>query len=98
MKRRALAVVACCLALVLADLQTGGIPQMINYQGILLDGDGKLVTGNRSVEFLLYDTEMEGIPLWSETQNVQVIEGLFTVLLGSVKPIPSPVSTARPCT
>jgi hypothetical protein len=91
MKRRALAVVACCLALVLAGLQAGGIPQMINYQGILLDGDQKPVTGNRSVEFLLYDTETEGIALWSETQNVSVMEGLFAVLLGSIKPIPSPV-------
>ena len=91
MKRVALAVIACCFAFILADLQGGGIPQMINYQGILFDGDGKTVTGNRSIEFLLYDTETEGSALWSETQNVSVMEGLFTVLLGSVKPIPASV-------
>ncbi len=64
------------------------IPQLINYQGILADNAGDEITGTRSIQFLIYDAATSGSLLWSETQSVDVEDGLFNVLLGSVDPIP----------
>lgn len=64
------------------------IPQLINYQGILADNAGDEITGARSIQFLIYDAATSGSLLWSETQGVDVEDGLFNVLLGSVVPIP----------
>ena len=63
-------------------------PQLINYQGILTDNAGAEITGTRSIQFLIYDAATSGSLLWSETQSVDVEDGLFNVLLGSVVPIP----------
>ena len=62
-------------------------PQMINYQGQLLDSDGNPVTGSCSVEFLIYNVETGGTAQWSEIQNLVLTNGMFNVLLGSVTPI-----------
>jgi len=88
MLKRCVFAMMCMLAVLAINAHGAGIPQLINYQGVLLDGEGDPVTGTRSVEFLLYDVETEGIALWAETQEVDVSDGLFNVLLGSVEPIP----------
>ena len=73
------------------NLFASGVPQMMNFQGVLSNNNGTPVNGTRLMEFLLYHTETEGSSLWSETQNVTVIDGLFHVLLGSVNPIPTTI-------
>lgn len=80
----------CTLVLILSgtSVTNSQVPQIINYQGLLTDNDGKHVSGNHSITFLIYDVEIEGNAIWSETHNVIVQEGLFNVLLGSVKSIP----------
>jgi len=90
MKRRILGFTFMLYVVVLIA-QGGGIPQLINYQGILLDSDGNPVTGEYSIEFLLYDVEEDGTALWSEVQVVSITDGLFNVLLGSHIEIPSQV-------
>lgn len=76
--------------LVLAPLLTtqAQVPQLINYQAILTNPDGEMIDGARSIQFSIYAAETGGTALWSETQNVTVANGLFSVLLGSVTPIP----------
>lgn len=64
------------------------VPQLINYQGYLADGDGNPVTGTRSIEFRIYNTASGGTATWSETQSVTVLDGVFSVLLGSVNSLP----------
>ena len=65
------------------------IPQLINYQGILLDGGGSPVTTTTSVLFAIWDAPAAGDSLWSETQSVTPdADGRFNVLLGSVSSIP----------
>jgi len=64
------------------------VPQLINYQGILTDNAEDAITGTRSIQFLIYDAATSGSLLWSETQSVDVEDGLFNILLGSVVPIP----------
>lgn len=64
------------------------VPQLINYQGMITDNEGKFLTGNHSIQFKIYESEAGDAFLWSETQSVEVHNGLFSVLLGSITPVP----------
>jgi len=64
------------------------VPQLINYQGILKSG-GSPVTTPTNVIFAIWDDPAAGDSLWSELQNVTPDgDGRFSILLGSVSPIP----------
>jgi hypothetical protein len=63
------------------------IPQLINFQGRITDKIGKPLTGTYSIRFSLWDSATGGNELWNETQYVNVNNGIFAVLLGSVNPI-----------
>ena len=83
------ACVLFALALVVAsDLLA--VPQTINYQGLLVE-DGTPVEGTKSVRFRIHDSADGAAYLWQETQNVTFTGGVFSVLLGSVEPIPQSV-------
>jgi hypothetical protein len=60
-------------------------PDLINFQGQLIDADtGLPVTGTTvPMTFRIFDTDTEGIPLWEESQTVDVQNGIYNVLLGS---------------
>jgi hypothetical protein len=62
----------------------------IPYTGELTGDDGNPVTdGEYDFMFALYEAAEGGNMLWSETQNgVSVAGGRFTVMLGSVNPLP----------
>ncbi len=60
----------------------------ISFQG-KLEQNGKPVTGDFSMLFTLWETG------WSEIQQVDVLNGLYAVTLGSVKPIPNEVFESR---
>ena len=62
------------------------IPQTINFQGVLTDGGGTVVSdGTYAVTFRLYDVPSGGSHLWEETHGtVTVTKGIFNVMLGSV--------------
>ena len=62
---------ALAALIVLCSVSVGHtIPQLINYQGILLDNSNDPVTTNTSVLFAIWNTSAAGDSLWSETQNV----------------------------
>jgi hypothetical protein len=64
------------------------IPAFMSYQGLLRDGVGDPVPdGDYSVTFRLYDVEVGGTALWTETQIVTVAEAVFSVTLGKVTPM-----------
>jgi hypothetical protein len=57
----------------------------ITYQGRLLDRDGNPVPDDSySVSFAIFDDAVAGNKLWTETSDVTVSKGLFSVLLGQV--------------
>ena len=58
-------------------------PQTVNYQGVLSSA-GAPVNGTASVIFRLYNVASGGTALWSETQMLNVVGGLFSAPLGSV--------------
>lgn len=67
------------------------IPQTVSYQGILTDPDGTVVPDDSySLTFNLYTTTTGGSSIWSETQPVDIANGLFYVILGSVNPLNLP--------
>ena len=71
----------------------------IPYQGRLADADGNPVTATVNMIFRLYDQASGGAPLWEEqwtgSNGVQVSDGLFNVMLGSLTPIPQAVITGH---
>ncbi|UCG43572.1 MAG: hypothetical protein JSU73_02850 [candidate division WOR-3 bacterium] len=70
------------------------IPRLLSYQGRLTDTDGDPVPDSTwSVQFALYQDSAGQVPFWSETQDVVTSSGLFSVLLGAVRPVrPVPAS------
>ena len=65
------------------------VPDLIDYQGKLTDSDGNPIEGTVSITFSIYDVEIGGAALWTETQNaVEVSDGLFHILLGSETAFP----------
>ena len=86
MKRTVLLAVG--LIAVLFSIVTAAVPQLINFQGILRDGSGNPVAdGSYSVQFTIYDAPSAGNIKWQETQSVSTVNGLFSVLLGSLTPV-----------
>ena len=65
-------------------------PQLLNYQGRLTDPGGAPRNGSFSMGF----TILGGTSSWSETQTVNVANGFFSVLLGSVTPFPADLFTS----
>jgi hypothetical protein len=85
---RLAAALALLLAAAAAAAQVPDIPQMISYQGYLTDDAGEPVDGVRSIEFAIHTGPSGAGAAWSETHEVTLTAGVFTVLLGSVNPIP----------
>jgi len=51
-----------------------------SYQGVLVDNDGNPINGIKTMTF--------SIGSWSESQEVTITEGLYSVILGTITPIP----------
>jgi hypothetical protein len=67
---------------------TAEVPRTINYQGQLNMAEGEPVDSTILMVFRIYADSVSQDPLWEEIQEaVEVTDGLFNVLLGSVTPI-----------
>lgn len=59
------------------------------YQGRLTDTGGNPINATKAITFRLYNVASGGTALWQEAwPTVNVSDGLFNVLLGSITPIP----------
>ena len=70
----------------------GASTGLIAYQGRLADAAGAPLTGSYPMTFALYTTPTGGAALWSESRTVAATDGVFTVMLGEVTPIPTSVA------
>ena len=61
---------------------SAAVPQVVTHQGRLFDVQGVPVVDAQDITFTIYDLEVGGVPLWSETINVSLDEGYFSVRLG----------------
>jgi len=70
-----------------------GVPQTISYQGYLTDtGTGNPITDPAVLmRFSLHDALTGGTELWTETQDVNVNQGVYSVELGSSTVLPPSV-------
>ncbi len=80
-------------------LQGGSTINTIPYQGRLANAEGTPLTGMYPMAFRLYSNSTGGAPLWEEqwtgSNSVQVSDGLFNVMLGSLTPVPQNVITGN---
>jgi hypothetical protein len=96
-KRAVFAAAMVALAtLVFAATLTAQVPQLINFQGRLAEPDtGKpYPDAQYGITFRLYDQAEGGKLLWSEQQTVQLVAGVFNVILGNVQPLDSKLFSA----
>ena len=63
------------------------IPQEVSYQGYITDSSGKGINGTVPVQFSLYNVEEGGTPIWTESQDITINNGIFTVRLGQENPL-----------
>ena len=78
------------IALLLTTLPVpvhAAIPQQINYQGYITDPQGTAIDATVSIVFSIYSQASGGTVLWTETKNVTITDGLFSVNLGEGTPI-----------
>jgi hypothetical protein len=83
----------CLLAAALwSGFANAVVPQKINYQGYLTSPPPASVPVNGVVSMTLniYNVGVAGAPLYTETQNVSVTNGLFDVVIGEVTPLTLP--------
>jgi hypothetical protein len=72
------------------------IPRHISYQGVLTDSSGiPKPDGLYTFSFSLFDVLSGGSPLWTEPQQLQVSNGLFSTYLGGVIAFPASVTFDR---
>jgi len=78
---------ALTLSLLLVGLvhaQQNVVPQLITYQGKLVDAGGAALPDRTySLAFKLYDAPTAGTLVWGQTYTAPVTEGVFSVALGS---------------
>jgi subtilisin-like proprotein convertase family protein len=59
------------------------VPEMLHYQGYMTDAGGVPITAALHVEFRLFQTTENGQSFWDEVHDVEVVDGVFAVSLGS---------------
>ncbi len=82
----------CCVIIATATklYSQGSVPHAMSYQGVLADpSTGKfLPDGNYKIVVRLYEGINEEAVIYSETQRVVVVRGVFNMIIGSVNPFP----------
>jgi hypothetical protein len=63
------------------------VPALVPYSGVALNAEGKPLSGESSITFLIFKDQQGGEPLFTETQAVGFdSEGHYKVQLGAVSP------------
>ena len=69
------------------DSSSGVVPRKISYQGFLTKVDGTPTNdGSYEIIFKVYDNAEGGEPIWSESQLVNVSNGIISTVLGNTIP------------
>jgi len=95
-KKRFSMVAALASVLLAAAVQAQVAPPLINYQGHLLDQNGFPFSGPVSMVFSIFDAATGDTALYTETQTITAVNGLFSAVIGSVTPIPQTLFDTAP--
>lgn len=72
------------------------VPRTISYQGILTDPAGNFIAdGNHTLTLKLYDNIASPTAIYTESQSVPVVKGLFNAIIGTVTPLPGSLAFDR---
>ncbi len=71
---------------VLGAVLLGQVPPTLGYQGRLLKADGTPEAGVQAFTLSLFGGPVGGSPLWTETQQVALADGFFSLFLASQTP------------
>ena len=67
-----------------ASLLHADVPALINYQGLLTDINGNVITGNKTVSISIHDASTNGAQLYIESiGSVTVQNGIYSFQFGS---------------
>jgi hypothetical protein len=81
-------IVALLLAAVTANAQP---PRTMNFQGTLADGAGNpMADGPYSLAFRIWNSDIGGTQLWTETVPITLERGVFSTILGQTTPLNLP--------
>lgn len=81
-------IITAVILLALCLTAQAEVPHTFNYQGKLTDSGGDPITGTVELKFAIYADNLGNDLLWKETHStVEVVDGLFTVSLGSIATI-----------
>ncbi len=85
------------IALILGNLANAeAVPTKINFQGVLRNSNGQLLSGSYSMTFKLWDAPTGGTAVWTESTSVMVDNGNLSILLGSSAPLTSDLFATEP--
>lgn len=77
------------LVMALSPAVARAVPPLMNYQGYVTDNVGQPMSGSHTMQFQMFADSTGGAALWSETYAaVDVVAGVFSVLLGAATPLP----------
>lgn len=80
------------LIILVSSLTAFAVPSSIQFQGLLKDSSGAVVTAEVQMTFKIYSSSIGGNASWTEIQNPVTVEaGLYSVELGSVTPLTNSV-------
>jgi hypothetical protein len=83
--------IALLFCLILSGYLIGQVPDRMSYQGMLTGSEGEPVEdGMYEMHFKLYNGTNPSTELWSETQTISVVDGIFNAILGTETPIELP--------
>jgi|GEM_PF-2304299 formylglycine-generating enzyme required for sulfatase activity len=86
-----------CIALVLSISSIAAeIPSLINYQGLLTDINGNVVSGNKSINIAIYDAATNGTQLYFENVGVVSVQsGIYSFQFGTVNNFANALATGN---
>jgi len=89
-------IVASLVCFIIHGLAFAQIPDVIHYRGHL-DVPGVVPAGTvqRELSFRLYETDIGGSPIWTETQTLDIYDGNYAVALGVINPVTASLFTGE---
>ena len=81
MLKRTSAVMGLFGALALLPATAGAVPNTMNQEGLVLD-QGQPVAGETRLTFSMWDAAEAGNRLWTETHDLELVDGYYQVALG----------------
>ncbi len=80
---RLLAVVLSLVLVGASQPAVAQVPALFQHEGMLLDADGLPLQGSVGLRFAIYAAPVGGLALWSEEYQLDLVDGYYSVLLGS---------------